>query len=181
MKNIIALAGSNSKQSINKELAHYVANQLEEVAVTTIDLNDFEMPLFGIDLETEKGIPENATKLLEILQGADGLVLSLAEHNGAYSAVFKNSFDWMSRIDGKVFGGVPMLLLATSPGARGGASVLEIAKARFPYNGGNVVADFSLPSFSQNFSSEGITDMELRKDLDVAIDTFKNAVETFEK
>lgn len=181
MKKIVAFAGSNSKQSINKQLAHYVANQVEDVAVTELDLNDFEMPLFGIDLETEKGIPENATKLLHALQSADGIVLSLAEHNGAYSTVFKNSFDWMSRIDGKVFGGVPMLLLATSPGARGGASVLAIAKARFPYNGGEIVADFSLPSFSQNFSSEGITDLELRKDLEIAIATFKSAIETFEK
>ena len=58
----------------------------------------------------------------------------------------------MSRIDGKLWSDKPMLLMATSPGARGGATVLEIAKGRFPYMGGNIVADFSLPSFDDNFS-----------------------------
>lgn len=41
--------------------------------------------------------------------------------------------------------------MATSPGARGGASVLEIAKKAFPFYGGNVKAAFSLPSFDANF------------------------------
>lgn len=181
MKNIIAFAGSNSKQSINKQLAHFVAHQVEGVDVITLDLNDFEVPLFGVDLEKEMGMPDNATKLFNIIQAADGIVLSLAEHNGAYAAVFKNIFDWMSRINAKVFGEIPMLLMATSNGARGGASVLGIAKARFPYNGGAVVADFSLPHFNQNFTSEGIVDLNLQRDLATVITTFENAVKTYEK
>ena len=41
MKNIIAFAGSNSKNSINKQLAVYAANQIKDVDVRTLDLNDF--------------------------------------------------------------------------------------------------------------------------------------------
>lgn len=173
MKNIIAFAGSNSKNSINKQLATYTASQVENANVTTLDLNDFDLPLYGIDYETEHGIPADAQRFLDFIKNADGIVLSLAEHNGAYAAAFKNVFDWMSRIDGKLWSNVPMLLMATSPGARGGASVLEIAKGRFPYMGGNIVADFSLPSFGQNFTDEGITDAALRK-------TFENSVAAFE-
>jgi chromate reductase len=99
--------------------------------------------------------------------------LSLAEHNGAYATAFKNVFDWMSRLDGKLWSDVPMLLMATSGGARGGATVLEIAKGRFPYMGGNIVAEFSLPSFGENFSDKGIADIALRK-------TFENSVAAFE-
>ena len=59
-----------------------------------------------------------------------------------------------------------MLLLATSPGPRGGSSVLEIAKNRFPYQGGKVVGSFSLPSFNDNFDAEiGITNAELKNQL----------------
>jgi chromate reductase len=47
-----------------------------------------------------------------------------------------------------------MLLMATSPGGRGGASVLEIAKNAFPRYGGDIKATFSLPSFNDNFDVE---------------------------
>lgn len=169
MKKIIAFAGSNSKNSINKALATYVASQVSNVEVDVLDLNDFELPLYGIDLENEHGIPDNAHAFLDKIKSSDGIVLSLAEHNGAYSTAFKNIFDWMSRIDGELWSNKPMLLMATSPGGRGGQSVLEIAKGRFPYMGGNVVADFSLPSFGQNFSENGIVDVEIALQLDKAI------------
>jgi len=58
-----------------------------------------------------------------------------------------------------------MLLLATSPGVRGGSSVLEIANKRFPFQGGIVKGSFSLPSFGENFDSEkGITNEELKNE-----------------
>ena len=44
-----------------------------------------------------------------------------------------------------------MFLMSTSPGARGGKTVLDTAKTYFPYLGGNIVSDFSLPSFYDNF------------------------------
>lgn len=81
-------------------------------------------------------------------------MVSLAENNGNYSAAFKNIFDWCSRITPKVFQEKSMLLLATSPGARGGASVLEIAKTAFPRYGADIKATFSLPSFNANFDIE---------------------------
>ena len=174
MKNIIAFAGSNSKNSINKQLAAYSASQVNNVEVSVLDLNDFELPLYGIDYEMEHGIPANAQKFLDIIKASNGIVLSLAEHNGAYATVFKNLFDWMSRLDGKLWSNVPMFLMATSPGGRGGETVLEIAKGRFPYMGGNIISDFSFPDFGQNFSDEGITDAALRR-------TFENAVEAFER
>lgn len=174
MKRIIAFAGSNSKNSINKQLVGYTAQQLQSVTTEVLDLNDYELPIYGIDHEREHGIPENAQRFLDEIKSSDGMILSLAEHNGAYSTAFKNLFDWMSRIDGKLWSDKPMFLIATSPGGRGGASVLEIAKSRFPHMGGNIVAEFSLPSFGQNFSDAGITDAALRK-------TFENSVAAFER
>lgn len=176
MKKIIAFAGSNSKQSINKQLAIFTANQIKNAHVKVLDLNDFELPLYGIDYETEHGVPDAAKQFLKIIKSADGIVLSLAEHNGAYSSAFKNLFDWMSRIDGKLWNNKPMLLMATSPGGRGGASVLEMAKGRFPFMDGNIVAEFSLPSFSQNFSEDGIIDSVLKQNLDIAISKFEKAI-----
>ena len=110
------------------------------------------------------------------IKDADGVVLSLAEHNGAYSTAFKNAYDWMSRIDGTLWSEKPMLLMATSPGARGGATVLEIAKGRFPYMGGNIIADLSFPSFFDNFKEGIIADENLNKRLQTAIDKLQIAL-----
>ena len=131
MKKVLAFAGSNSKTSINKQLAIYASGLLENAEVSVLDLNDYELPIYGIDHEMAHGIPQAAHDFLEEIRTSNGIVLALAEHNGAYATVFKNIFDWVSRIDNKLWSNVPMLLMAASPGGRGGATVLEIALGRF--------------------------------------------------
>ena len=164
-KKIIAFGGSSSKNSINKKLATYTAHLFKDATVEVIDLNDFEMPVFSVDKE-ENGFPKEAQNFLDKIEEADLLVVSLAEHNGAYSAAFKNILDWTSRINGKVFQGKRMLLMATSPGARGGQSVLEIAKDRFPRHDAILVGTFSLPSFYENFDKvNGIINDDLKNEL----------------
>lgn len=151
---IIAFGASPSKNSINKKLATYAAHLFENAEVEVLDLNDFQMPLFSVDIEKEIGHHPLAQAFLDKMASADFLVVSLAENNSNYSAAFKNVFDWCSRITVKVFQQKPMLLMATSDGKRGGANVLEIAKNAFPRYGADVKATFSLPSFYDNFDSE---------------------------
>jgi NAD(P)H-dependent FMN reductase len=98
-------------------------------------------------------------------------VISLSEHNGTYSAAFKNIFDWTSRVTGKVFQDKPLLLLATSNGARGGIAVLNSAIDRWKYMGGNIKASFNLPEFDKNFDTKsGITQKEFKDKLLVAVE-----------
>lgn len=151
---IIAFGGSPSKNSINKKLAMYAANLFENAEVEVLDLNDFQMPLFTVDIEKEIGQHELAKAFLDKIATADILVVSLAENNGNYSAAFKNVFDWCTRINAKVFQEKPMLLMATSPGGRGGSTVLEIAKNAFPRFGTEIKGVFSLPNFNENFDIE---------------------------
>jgi chromate reductase len=166
MRKIIAFAGSSSKTSINKQLVTYAAHQFENASVEVLDLNDYEMPIFSVDKQKENGIHALANDFYEKLGSADLIVISFAEHNGNYSTAFKNVLDWTSRINAKTFQEKEMLLLATSPGARGGGSVLDIATKRFPFQGGIVKGSFSLPSFNDNFDSEkGITNEDLKKQL----------------
>lgn len=166
MKKIIAFAGSSSRNSINKQLAIYAANLFENASIEILDLNDYEMPIFSVDKEKEAGIHNLAQDFYAKIGTADMIVLSLAEHNGAYSSAFKNLLDWASRINAKTFQQKPMLLLATSPGARGGSSVLEIASKRFPFQGAEVKGTFSLPTFYENFDIvNGIINPELKNQL----------------
>ena len=176
MKKIIALGGSNSKKSINKKLAVYTANQIENSEIMVIDLNDFKLPLYGIDLETNEGIPESAKNLYDFISSADGFIISLAEHNGGYSTAFKNALDWVSRIDKKMWKEKPMLLMAASPGPRGGKGVLKTALEAFPRLGGDIVADFSLPFFHNNFSETGLINEPLKTELSQKIKLLQKAL-----
>ena len=177
MKKTLAFGGSTSKRSINKRFAAFAASRLTNSEVTLIDLNNFEMPLFSVDLEAEIGSPDSAGKLKQIIKDHDALVISLAEHNGNFPAAFKNIIDWMSRLEGKIWEGKPIFLLSTSPGRRGGKSVLEIALNSFPRWGGEVIAHFSLPSFKKNFSEEnGILDDELKKGFEDQLAKFEQSV-----
>ena len=120
MKRVIALGASNSKNSINKQFADWAAHKVKDAEVELIDLNSYEMPLYSPDLERENGIPEVAKVLKSKLDSADGFIISLAEHNGNYTAAFKNVQDWLSRIEREVWGNKPTLLMAAAPGKMGG-------------------------------------------------------------
>lgn len=159
---ILAFAGSNSTVSINKKLVTFAATFFPDDEVEILDLNDFEMPIYKREIEIENGIPQKATDFAQKIDNCDLILLSTPENNGNFPAVFKNLMDWMSRIKArKIFGGKPMFLMATSDGGRGGASVLEIAEKRFPYDGAEVLEVFSLPKFSEYFDvGKGIINEE---------------------
>lgn len=178
MKNIIAFGASNSSKSINKQLASFVAGQIQEAHTKLLDLNDYEMPIYSIDRQEQNGIPEVAQKFKQHILQADGLVISFAENNGCYSSAFKNIFDWISRIKSEtIWEQKKMFLLSTSPGARGGQTVLDLAKQTFPFQGGQLVASFSLPFFQQNFSKEsGIIDTELCKQFKAQLQKFQQSL-----
>lgn len=166
MKKIIAFAGSSSKYSINKQLVTYVSSLFKESESEVLDLNDYEMPIYSADREKETGVPQLAIDFYKKLESADLIVVSLAEHNGAYATAFKNIFDWTSRYNSKLFQQKPMLLMATSPGPRGGLGVLEIAVGRFPRHDAQIVGTFSLPNFRDNFDEQnGITNPTLKAEL----------------
>jgi len=150
---LLAFAASNSSKSINKQLVAYAASLVDGAEVEVLDLNDYELPLFSEDRERELGHPEPAKAFASKIAASDALMISFAEHNGSYSAAYKNLFDWVSRLGKKVFQDKPMVLLATSPGPRGGASVLAAATASTPYFGGDVKASLAIPSFHENFDA----------------------------
>lgn len=107
----------------------------------------------------------------------DGIVISFAEHNGAYSAAFKNIYDWVSRIHQDVWENKPMFLMATSPGGYGGKSVLEIASSRYKRSNNNTIVEFSLPSSGKNFAPDtGITNTALKVEFEAKLKIFEPAL-----
>jgi len=173
MSKLLAFGASSSKKSINKKFAAFVAGKIA-TEFELLDLNDYEVPIFSSDRESATGIPEAIKNFNSKIIAFDKLVISIAEHNGSYTAVFKNIFDWSSRENSEIFKNKKLFLLSTSPGGRGGSSALEAASKRFPFHGATIVETFSLPSFYENFDeSLGIKNIELKKVLDQKIDNFK--------
>lgn len=175
MKKILAFAGSTSSTSINKRLATYTAESLADTAFDVIDLRDFDLPVYSIDKEKE-GFPETAKEFTALLDNYDGFILSLAEHNGSYAAAFKNIFDWSSRIERKFFRDKPLFLMATSPGARGGQSVLQDGITKFPHMGAQEIFSFSLPNFNDNFKDGKIVEESLNEGMLEALENFEKSL-----
>lgn len=156
--NLLVFAASNSTQSINRRFAMHAASVLQEdlkapVEIETLDLNHYEMPIYSPEREAA-GIPKEAHQFFNKISGADGLIVGFAEYNGSYTAAFKNLFDWASRIEMKIYQDKPMVVLATSPGPRGGQNVLKTAVEAAPFFGGSVSGSLSVGPFKEKFDQD---------------------------
>lgn len=172
---VLTFAASASRNSINKQFALHAGRELQklnpDVELEVIDINDYEMPIFSAEREEELGQPAEAKAFAAKIAEADAIILSLAEYNGSYTAAYKNLFDWTSRISLKVYEDKPMILLSTSPGPGGAATVLKTAETSMPFFGGIVKATLSLPSFFDNFDVEEgrVTNPEFSEGLNKAV------------
>lgn len=183
--NIVTFGASYTLNSINRQWAAYVGQRIAHRLGKTanhrsLDLNDYDLPLYTIEREAQIGLPEPAQRFVSDLKTADLVVVSLAEYNGSYTAGFKNLFDWASRVELKFFEGIPVFVTSTAPGPRGGLTVLESGVDRFPRHGATVFAGPALPQFKQNFNRESseLVSEEWSEILDRSIEPLKLHVES---
>ena len=149
--NILAFGASNSAASINRLLAEQTAGMVPGARVDVLDIHDYELPLFSPEREAALGQPSLAREFLARIAAADALVVSFAEHNGGYTAAYKNLFDWASRLDRRVYQDKPALFLATSPGRGGAAGVLATAVESAAHFGAHLVASMAVPDFHNQY------------------------------
>jgi NAD(P)H-dependent FMN reductase len=178
MTKIGSFTGSNSSTSINKKLVLYTATLFDQQPVAYLALTDYKLPIYSEDLEREQGFSDTLKNLKNKIAQYDALLISVNEHNGSISAFFKNTLDWLSRLEYKFLQDKKVLLLSTSPGGRGAASALAYAKDILPRYGADIVESFSLPAFQDNFSTEKntITNPTLEKELLDKITAFKQSL-----
>lgn len=150
MKKILVFAGSNSLTSINQKLAVFASSFVNNVNLNIIELKNFPAPLFSVEIEKNEGYPKSMIELNELMKACDGMIISLPEYNSSMTPVFKNTVDWISRIERPIFKDKPLLLLSTSAGKRGGQTNLNHIVSLMPFWGGKVVSTYSLPNFNEN-------------------------------
>lgn len=122
---VIALSGSLKKSSWNQMLAVQAANIAEELGadVVAVSLNDYPLPLFNEDIESEDNAAVN--DLRAIFADADALIIASPEYNGSLTPALKNAIDWVSRPNADrgyqpKYGSQKAAILSTSPGGLGG-------------------------------------------------------------
>lgn len=164
MKNILLFSGSNSSTSINQKLIEQVGEMVEELGANpiVISLRDYPAPIFGVDLEREEGIPAKIKELNKLFDRADAFIVSTPEHNGSIPAVFKNTLDWISRMEKNIFRNKQALFLSASPGARGGRSALEHLVTIMPYRGAKIIDSYSIPHFKEAMTENGLSETHYR-------------------
>lgn len=124
---ILALAGSLRSASLNKRLLAVAADAARAAGahVTTVDLQDYPLPVFDQDYEAEHGMPDQATALKQLFKDHNGLLIASPEYNSSVSAALKNVIDWISRrSEGEpmkaAFLGKAAAIMSASPGGLGG-------------------------------------------------------------
>ena len=167
---ILSFGASNHRSSINAALARLACARLKDkldpsAEIEFLDLNDFEMPIYSIDREGESGIPQLAQDFFAKIGAADALIISFAEYNGSYTSAWKNIYDWMSRIDAKVYQGKAVVALAATPGPRAGAGVLGAVEATAAFFGMDLRAIQGIGVWGDAYDGETST---LTKEEDMA-------------
>lgn len=150
MKKILAFSGSNSSESINHQLLEYIIRTSRLEHIELISLKSLNVPMFGVD-EEKKGFPAQLVTLQESIQSADILLIATPEHNGNMTSYLKSTLDWLSRINRDFVLEKSVFIVGTSPGKGGAISSIENLKKFVLRLKGNVVAEFSLPSFNHSF------------------------------
>jgi chromate reductase len=98
MKTALTLSGSIRKGSENRKLQKHMGAALTAagVAVTELDLGDFDMPVFNEDLEAGH-TPEAAAQLAELWRTHDIIFIATPEYNGGLPPLMVNTITWLSR------------------------------------------------------------------------------------
>jgi len=127
---LLIFAGSTRQHSFNRQLAAVAATMGRAAGadVTHLELADFDVPMYNADLEA-KGTPSDVMRLKQLMFDHPAWIICSPEYNGSYTALLKNTIDWVSSPvksdpawqDGfKSFTSKVVGVLSASPGALGG-------------------------------------------------------------
>lgn len=173
MTTLVAFTGSTRSASFHTRIVHAMAGLAPaDTRIALFDLSD--VPFYNQDLEGD-ALPESVKALRAAVVEADGLIFAAPEYNGSYSALTKNTVDWLSRPMGQgVLKDKKVVVVSVTPGPGGGKRVTEQLVALLGFFGNTVVSTVNAPTVHERFdaSTNVVTDEELATQLRQALASF---------
>lgn len=173
MKTIVAFTGSARSASFHTRLINSLpALAPQDVQIAFFDLAD--VPFYNQDLEGDAQ-PDAVLALRAAVTEADGVILAAPEYNGSYSALTKNTIDWLSRpMKQGALTGKKIMLVCATPGPGGGQRVAKVLNDLLPLWGNEVVATVTSPVIHEKLAADGdvVTDAELADQLRAGLTAF---------
>ncbi|MFW2334232.1 NADPH-dependent FMN reductase [Ilumatobacter sp.] len=166
---LVAIVGSLRRASVNAAVARAAAGVATAARVTMHDISD--LPFYDGDTEAA-GLPEPVERLNRVVGAAEGLLLFSPEYNSSLPAVTKNVIDWLSRPP-KVWDGLPVGLVAATPGQRAGLGVREHFTTMLDRRPMRVFETLGIGSYGDKLDADGeLTDPETLIELADYVDRF---------
>ena len=181
MLKLIAIVGTNSKRSTNRQLLQYMSKHFADKAeIELVEIKD--IPMFN--KPADRNVPELVSEIAEKIDAADGVLIGTPEYDHSIPAVLMNALAWLS------YGIYPLLnkpvmITGASYGTLGSSraqlQLRQILNA--PEIKANVLPDEFLLSHSlQAFDPSGdLVDLDVVKKLDAIFDDFRIFVKVTEK
>ena len=181
MLKLIAIVGTNSKRSTNRQLLQYMQKHFADKAeIELVEIKD--LPVFN--KPADKLIPAEASEIVAKIEAADGVIIGTPEYDHSIPAVLMSALAWIS------YGVFPLLnkpimITGASYGTLGSSraqlQLRQILNA--PEIKANVLPDefllsHSLHAFDQNGD---LVDLDVIKKLDAIFDDFRIFVKVTEK
>ena len=181
MLKLIAIVGTNSKRSTNRQLLQYMQKHFADKAeIELVEIKN--LPVFN--KPADKLIPAEASEIVAKIEAADGVIIGTPEYDHSIPAVLMSALAWIS------YGVFPLLnkpimITGASYGTLGSSraqlQLRQILNA--PEIKANVLPDEFLLSHSlQAFDQNGdLVDLDVIKKLDAIFDDFRIFVKVTEK
>ena len=181
MLKLIAIVGTNSKRSTNRQLLQYMQKHFAEKAeIELVEIKD--IPVFN--KPADKQVPAEILEIAAKIEEADGVIIGTPEYDHSIPAVLVSALAWLS------YGIYPLLnkpimITGASYGTLGSSraqlQLRQILNA--PEIKASVLPDEFLLSHSlQAFNLSGdLVDLDVVKKLDATFDDFRIFVKITEK
>ena len=181
MLKLIAIVGTNSKRSTNRQLLQYMQKHFAEKAeIELVEIKD--IPVFN--KPADKQVPVEILEIAAKIEEADGVIIGTPEYDHSIPAVLMSALAWLS------YGIYPLLnkpimITGASYGTLGSSraqmQLRQILNA--PEIKASVLPDEFLLSHSlQSFNPSGdLVDLDVIKKLDATFDDYRIFVKITEK
>ena len=181
MLKLIAIVGTNSKRSTNRQLLQYMQKHFAEKAeIELVEIKD--IPVFN--KPADKKVPAEILEIAAKIEEADGVIIGTPEYDHSIPAVLMSALAWLS------YGIYPLLnkpimITGASYGTLGSSraqlQLRQILNA--PEIKASVLPDEFLLSHSlQSFNPSGdLVDLDVIKKLDATFDDYRIFVKITEK